>query len=95
MTAAPTTLRLPVPAEGEHHRVPLDPAGQPSGVVSDPRHGAITHCATASWPVCSTPEGWWLYAQDHRGHGATASSEADYGVLGSDGWTELVAESVG
>jgi len=33
-----------------------------------------------------------VYAQDHRGHGATASSEADYGVLGSDGWTELVAD---
>jgi alpha-beta hydrolase superfamily lysophospholipase len=39
-----------------------------------------------------TARGLVVYAQDHRGHGATAPTEADYGVLGENGWSELVAD---
>lgn len=31
-----------------------------------------------------------MYAQDHRGHGNTAASEAELGHLGENGWAELV-----
>jgi alpha-beta hydrolase superfamily lysophospholipase len=31
-----------------------------------------------------------VYAQDHRGHGATARSEQELGVIGEQGWAELV-----
>lgn len=36
--------------------------------------------------------GFAVYAQDHRGHGATAGGPEHYGVLGADGWTQLVAD---
>ncbi|MFP5019341.1 alpha/beta fold hydrolase [Pseudonocardia phyllosphaerae] len=36
--------------------------------------------------------GFAVYAQDHRGHGATAGSPENYGVLGDDGWDQLVAD---
>ena len=32
------------------------------------------------------------YAQDHRGHGASAASPDERGVIGADGWTSLVAD---
>jgi alpha-beta hydrolase superfamily lysophospholipase len=35
-------------------------------------------------------EGYVVYGQDHRGHGATAHSEADLGNLGAAGWPGLV-----
>jgi alpha-beta hydrolase superfamily lysophospholipase len=33
-----------------------------------------------------------VFAHDHRGHGATVSAEAEFGVLGETGWGELVAD---
>ncbi|GAB3378632.1 alpha/beta fold hydrolase [Amycolatopsis echigonensis] len=39
-----------------------------------------------------TAEGVVVYAQDHRGHGASASSPQEFGVLGTDGWPALVAD---
>jgi alpha-beta hydrolase superfamily lysophospholipase len=37
-----------------------------------------------------TAQGFVVVGQDHRGHGATATSEADYGRLGTGGWNALV-----
>lgn len=34
--------------------------------------------------------GFTVYGQDHRGHGASAASDAALGQLGADGWGELV-----
>ena len=36
--------------------------------------------------------GYVVYSHDHRGHGNTASSEAEFGVLGGDGWSRLVGD---
>lgn len=37
-------------------------------------------------------DGHVVYAHDHRGHGASVHSEAELGVLGETGWSELVAD---
>jgi alpha-beta hydrolase superfamily lysophospholipase len=37
-------------------------------------------------------QGLVVYAHDHRGHGATATSDDELGVLGETGWGELVAD---
>lgn len=39
-----------------------------------------------------TARGFAVYAQDHRGHGATAGGPENYGVLGDDGWEQLVSD---
>ena len=42
-----------------------------------------------------TDRGYVVYAQDHRGHGQTVSSDDDLGRIGADGWTELVGDIEG
>ena len=37
-----------------------------------------------------TARGFAVYGQDHRGHGATAGSPENFGVLGEHGWAGLV-----
>ena len=39
-----------------------------------------------------TERGYAVYAQDHRGHGRTATSDDELGRIGAEGWTELVAD---
>jgi alpha-beta hydrolase superfamily lysophospholipase len=39
-----------------------------------------------------TAAGYVVYAHDHRGHANSAASEADLGLLGENGWSELVAD---
>jgi alpha-beta hydrolase superfamily lysophospholipase len=39
-----------------------------------------------------TAAGYVVYAHDHRGHANSVGREEDYGVLGENGWTELVAD---
>jgi alpha-beta hydrolase superfamily lysophospholipase len=36
--------------------------------------------------------GYVVYSHDHRGHGHSVSSPAEFGILGPDGWGELVAD---
>lgn len=36
--------------------------------------------------------GYVVYSHDHRGHGNTAKSESDFGVLGETGWDQLVLD---
>jgi alpha-beta hydrolase superfamily lysophospholipase len=69
-----------------------DPDGEPAGVVQL-THGMGEHALRYDELAgVLNARGLVVYAQDHRGHGATARSEADYGVLGTDGWAELVAD---
>jgi alpha-beta hydrolase superfamily lysophospholipase len=39
-----------------------------------------------------TAAGYIVYSHYHRGHANSVAGEADYGVLGVHGWTELVAD---
>jgi alpha-beta hydrolase superfamily lysophospholipase len=92
MTAAPTTVRYPSSGGVSITAYRWDPSGPPAGVVQL-THGMGEHALRyGELAGVLNARGLVVYGQDHRGHGATASSEADYGVLGSDGWTELVAD---
>jgi alpha-beta hydrolase superfamily lysophospholipase len=64
--------------------------GVPRGIVQL-THGMGEHVQRYE-PLAAalTAQGFVVVGQDHRGHGATASSEADYGNLGEGGWTGLV-----
>lgn len=69
-----------------------DPVGEPKA-IAQLAHG-VGEYARRYTPLAERlcAEGYVVYAQDHRGHGATASSPEEYGVLGEDGWGELVAD---
>jgi alpha-beta hydrolase superfamily lysophospholipase len=69
-----------------------DPASPPTAAVQLAhgmgehalRYGALARALTAAGLV--------VYAQDHRGHGASAPSAQSLGQLGSDGWRLLVED---
>jgi alpha-beta hydrolase superfamily lysophospholipase len=67
-----------------------DPAGMPRGAVQL-THGMGEHVRRyGALARALTDRGLVVYGQDHRGHGATARSEEEFGQLGPDGWTQLV-----
>jgi alpha-beta hydrolase superfamily lysophospholipase len=67
-----------------------DPTGDPRAAVQL-THGMGEHALRyADLAHALTGQGYVVYAQDHRGHGNTATSQAALGRLGTDGWTELV-----
>jgi alpha-beta hydrolase superfamily lysophospholipase len=68
-----------------------DPADEPVGIVQI-THGLGEH-ALRYGEVAAALNGIGLvvYAQDHRGHGATATSDT-LGLLGENGWSELVGD---
>ncbi|HEY9413302.1 MAG TPA: alpha/beta hydrolase [Pseudonocardia sp.] len=68
-----------------------DPAGKPVGIAQI-THGMGEH-ALRYGEVAASLNGIGLvvYAQDHRGHGATAST-TELGLLGDNGWDELVSD---
>jgi alpha-beta hydrolase superfamily lysophospholipase len=69
-----------------------DPAGEPRAIVQL-THGMGEHAQRyADLARALTGEGYVVYAQDHRGHGETAASDAELGRIGADGWTELVRD---
>jgi alpha-beta hydrolase superfamily lysophospholipase len=69
-----------------------DPAGEPRAVVQV-THGMGEHAMRyARLAAALNEQGYAVYAQDHRGHGATAASEDELGKLGEDGWLELVED---
>ena len=69
-----------------------DPAGPVRGVVQL-THGMGEHARRyAALADALTAQGLVVYAQDHRGHGATARSAEELGRLGPDGWGQLVAD---
>ena len=66
----------------------------PSGdlkAVAQIAHGGGEHALRyAHLARALNDEGYVVYAQDHRGHGNTATSDNELGRLGDDGWAELV-----
>lgn len=69
-----------------------DPPGEARAIVQI-AHGLGEHALRyASVAGALNQAGYVVYAHDHRGHGATATSPAQYGVLGEGGWTSLVAD---
>jgi alpha-beta hydrolase superfamily lysophospholipase len=90
--AAPTTLSYPSAGGVTITAYRWDPTGSPAGVVQL-THGMGEHVRRyAELAAVLNARGLVVYGQDHRGHGATAGSPENYGVLGPDGWTELVAD---
>jgi alpha-beta hydrolase superfamily lysophospholipase len=68
-----------------------DPAGPPRGIVQL-THGMGEHARRYEHVAQAlTDAGFVVYAQDHRGHGATADPSA-LGELGAGGWPALVAD---
>ncbi len=69
-----------------------DPEGAPRAIAQI-THG-VGEYATRYARVADalTAAGYVVYAHDHRGHANSVAGEADYGVLGENGWTELVAD---
>jgi alpha-beta hydrolase superfamily lysophospholipase len=64
--------------------------GEPRGIVQL-AHGMGEHLLRYDDLATSLAGAGFLVAgQDHRGHGATAASEADHGRIGATGWAELV-----
>lgn len=89
MNAEPTRLEVDSPGT----RVVAyrwDPQTAPRAVVQI-THGMGEHALRyAELAAALTAQGYVVYAQDHRGHGATATSDDDLGRIGAQGWTELV-----
>lgn len=67
-----------------------DPDGAPRAIVQI-THGMGEHALRyAGLAQALNARGIVVYAQDHRGHGATVRSEDELGQIGAQGWTELV-----
>lgn len=69
-----------------------DPEGEPRA-IAQVAHG-VGEYAQRYQPLVEDllAAGYVVYSHDHRGHGNTASSEAEFGLLGEEGWGELVAD---
>ena len=69
-----------------------DPDGDPRAVAAV-THGMGEHALRyADLARALSARGIVVYAQDHRGHGATAGSVAELGQIGEHGWAELVED---
>jgi len=67
-----------------------DPDGTARAIVQI-THGMGEHALRyADLARALNARGFVVYAQDHRGHGATARSADELGQIGGQGWTELV-----
>jgi alpha-beta hydrolase superfamily lysophospholipase len=67
-----------------------EPAGTPRGVVQL-AHGMGEHLLRYDrLATALTGAGFAVQGQDHRGHGATATSDDALGQIGAAGWTGLV-----
>ena len=69
-----------------------DPAGEPHAIAQI-THGVGDHARRYDDVAAAlTARGYVVYAHDHRAHGNTARSAAEFGVLGETGWGELVGD---
>ncbi|HEY2205393.1 MAG TPA: alpha/beta hydrolase [Pseudonocardia sp.] len=92
MSDAPVTFSYPSSGGVEITAYRWDPSGAPVGIVQL-THGMGEHALRYGHLAgVLTARGLVVYAQDHRGHGATAGSEAAQGDLGPGGWPELVGD---
>ena len=68
------------------------PEGEPVATVQI-AHGMGEHAARYDWTAGHlTAAGFAVYAQDHRGHGASSSPE-NYGDMGDDGWNRTIEDA--
>jgi alpha-beta hydrolase superfamily lysophospholipase len=69
-----------------------DPAGRPRAIAQI-THGVGEH-ARRYQPLVDDllAAGYVVYSHDHRAHGNSAASTEEFGVLGENGWSELVAD---
>ncbi|MGD8829350.1 MAG: alpha/beta hydrolase [Pseudomonadales bacterium] len=68
------------------------PGETPRAVVQI-AHGMGEHAARYDWTAAAlTGAGYAVYAQDHRGHGRSATPET-YGDMGADGWNRTIADA--
>ncbi len=71
-----------------------DPSGEPRGVVQI-AHGLAEHGPRYERLASAlTAAGFVVYADDHRGHGASVSDDIPHGSFGPAGWDALVADLV-
>jgi alpha-beta hydrolase superfamily lysophospholipase len=69
-----------------------DPEGEPVAVVRI-THGMGEHALRYQGLARAlTAQGYVVYAQDHRGHGASLAPADELGVIGADGWAALVSD---
>ncbi len=69
-----------------------DPASEPIAIAQI-THGMGEHALRyAPLAAALNDLGYVVYAQDHRGHGQTATSPEQLGAIGAAGWTELVED---
>jgi alpha-beta hydrolase superfamily lysophospholipase len=92
MTSEPTRVDFPSSDGVTIAAYRWDPDGPPKAIAQI-THG-VGEYATRYVRVAEalTAAGYVVYAHDHRGHANSAPSEAEFGLLGENGWTELVAD---
>jgi alpha-beta hydrolase superfamily lysophospholipase len=87
----PTTFTYPSADGTKITAYRWDPAGAPRAIVQI-THGMGEHALRYEHVARAlTGAGYVVYAQDHRGHGASATP-GDPGNLGAGGWPALVAD---
>lgn len=68
------------------------PEGDPVATIQI-AHGMGEHAARYDWTAGQlTAAGFAVYAQDHRGHGASSTPES-YGDMGEDGWNRTINDA--
>ena len=89
-----------VPEEGAGVRTMVTPhpqmagAARPRGIILI-SHGMAEHASRyARFAASAVEEGYAVLAEDHRGHGATASADSFGFVAEQDGWETVVADMV-
>ncbi len=86
------TLILKVADGHSMHYYRWLPEGDPVASVQI-AHGMGEHAARYDWTARHlTGAGFAVYAQDHRGHGASSTPES-YGDMGEDGWNRTIGDA--
>ena len=89
--AAPARVDFPGTGDVSVAAYRWDPDAQPRAIVQI-SHGLGEHALRyGRLAQALTDAGYVVYAHDHRGHGATMV-EAEPGVIGQEGWQELIAD---
>jgi alpha-beta hydrolase superfamily lysophospholipase len=92
MTDDPTRVDFPSTGGVTIAAYRWDAVGEPRAIAQI-IHGVGEHARRyAPLAEALSMHGFVVYAHDHRGHGASVASEAEFGVLGEAGWAELVAD---
>ncbi len=92
MPTEPTSMHLASPDGTPIAVYRWDPAGAPRAILQI-THGVGEHALRyGRLAAAAADRGYVVYSHDHRAHGASAPSAEDLGVLGEDGWSELVRD---